>query len=134
MFRALLVNNENEKPRISEISEDVLRKDGVLIKVEYSTLNYKDCLAILYGKPIIKKYPMITGIDFCGTVLADPSSQFKPGRKVLMTGFGMGEKFFGGHSQLASVDASFLLEIPDGFTMKMLCNAVQRIDGEYGGT
>ena len=122
MFRALLVNNENEKPRISEISEDVLRKDGVLIKVEYSTLNYKDCLAILYGKPIIKKYPMITGIDFCGTVLADPSSQFKPGRKVLMTGFGMGEKFFGGHSQLASVDASFLLDIPNGFTMK---NAMQ---------
>ena len=122
MFRALLVNNENEKPRISEISEDVLRKDGVLIKVEYSTLNYKDCLAILYGKPIIKKYPMITGIDFCGTVLADPSSQFKPGRKVLMTGFGMGEKFLGGHSQLASVDASFLLDIPNGFTMK---NAMQ---------
>ena len=122
MFRALLINSENEKPRISEISKDVLRQDGVLVKVEYSTLNYKDCLAILHGKPIIRKYPMVTGIDFCGTVLNDPSSGFKAGSKVLMTGFGMGEKFWGGHSELASVDASFLLNIPSGFTMK---NAMQ---------
>ena len=122
MFRALLVNSENDRPQISEISEDVLRQDGVLIKVEYSTLNYKDCLAILRGKPIIRKYPMVTGIDFCGTVLNDSSSEFKPGSEVLMTGFGMGEKFWGGHSELASVDGSFLLDIPNGFTMK---NAMQ---------
>ena len=122
MFRALLVNSENDRPQISEISEDVLRKDRVLVKVEYSTLNYKDCLAILHGKPIIRKYPMVTGIDFCGTVLNDSSSEFKPGSEVLMTGFGMGEKFWGGHSELASVDASFLLGIPNGFTMK---NAMQ---------
>ena len=122
MFRALLINSENDRPQISEISEDVLRQDGVLIKVEYSTLNYKDCLAILHGKPIIRKYPMVTGIDFCGTVLNDYSSEFKPGSEVLMTGFGMGEKFWGGHSELASVDASFLLNIPSGFTMK---NAMQ---------
>ena len=122
MFRALLVNSENDRPQISEISEDVLRQDGVLVKVEYSTLNYKDCLAILHGKPIIRKYPMITGIDFCGTVLKDSSSQFKRGSEVLMTGFGMGEKFWGGHSELASVDASYLLKIPNGFTMK---NAMQ---------
>ena len=118
MFRALLVNSENDRPQISEISEDVLRQDGVLVKVEYSTLNYKDCLAIIHGKPIIRKYPMVTGIDFCGTVLNDPSLGFKRGSKVLMTGFGMGEKFWGGHSELASVDASFLLNIPAGFTMK----------------
>ena len=122
MFRALLINSENDKPRISEFSEDVLRRDGVLVKVEYSTLNYKDCLAILHGKPIIRKYPMVTGIDFSGTVLNDPSSRFKKGSKVLMTGFGMGEKFWGGHSELASVDASFLLNIPSRFTMK---NAMQ---------
>ncbi len=122
MFKALLINSENEKPRISEISEDSLRQDGVLVKVEYSTLNYKDCLAILHGKPIIRKYPMVTGIDFCGTVLNDPSSGFKAGSQVLMTGFGMGEKFWGGHSELASVDASFLLNAPSGFTMK---NAMQ---------
>ena len=122
MFRALLINSENDKPRISEMSEDVLRQDGVLVKVEYSTLNYKDCLAILHGKPVIRKYPMVTGIDFCGTVLDDPSARFKTGSKVLMTGFGMGEKFWGGHSELASIDASFLLDIPSGFTMK---NAMQ---------
>ena len=122
MFKALFVSSENDKPQISEISEDVLPQDGVLVKVEYSTLNYKDCLAILHGKPIIRKYPMVTGIDFCGTVLNDSSSEFKPGSEVLMTGFGMGEKFWGGHSELASVDASFLLEIPNGFTMK---NAMQ---------
>ena len=122
MFRALLINSENDKPRISELSEDVLRRDGVLVKVQYSTLNYKDCLAILHGKPIIRKYPMVTGIDFSGTVLNDPSLGFKEGSKVLMTGFGMGEKFWGGHSELASVDASFLLNIPSGFTMK---NAMQ---------
>ena len=122
MFRALLINSENDKPRISKISEDSLRQDGVLVKVEYSTLNYKDCLAILHGKPIIRKYPMVTGIDFCGTVLNDPSSGFKAGSQVLMTGFGMGEKFWGGHSELASVDASFLLNVPRGFTMK---NAMQ---------
>ena len=122
MFRALLINSENDKPRISELSEDVLRRDGVLVKVEYSTLNYKDCLAILHGKPIIRKYPMVTGIDFSGTVLNDSSSEFKEGSQVLMTGFGMGEKFWGGHSELASVDASFLLSIPSGFTMK---NAMQ---------
>ena len=61
---------------------------------------------------------MVTGIDFSGTVLNDPSSGFKEGSKVLMTGSGMGEKFWGGHSELASVDASFLLNIPSGFTMK----------------
>ena len=118
MFRALLINSENDTPRISELSEDVLDRDGVLVKVEYSTLNYKDCLAILHGKPIIRKYPMVTGIDFSGTVLNDPSSGFKEGSEVLMTGFGMGEKFWGGHSEIASVDASFLLNIPSGFTMK----------------
>ena len=118
MFKALLISDENEDPQITELSEEQLPKSNVLVKIEYSTLNYKDCLAILHGKPVIRNYPMITGIDFCGTVVRSSSVDFEPGTEVIMTGFGMGEKFWGGHAELASVDASFLVTVPTGFSMK----------------
>ena len=77
MFRALLINSENDEPRISEISEDILRQDGVLVKVEYSTLNYKDCLAILHGKPILENTRWLPELIFVGLFLTIPPQVLK---------------------------------------------------------
>ncbi|KAK3584235.1 hypothetical protein CHS0354_035316 [Potamilus streckersoni] len=85
-----------------------------LVKIEYSTLNYKDALAVSGKGKILREYPMIPGIDFAGTVEQTSSDKFKPGDRVILNGFGVGEKYWGGLSEYAYVNSDFLLKMPDG--------------------
>ncbi|QDJ13606.1 oxidoreductase [Mergibacter septicus] len=90
----------------------------VKVKVHYSSLNYKDALAICHKGKIIKHYPLIPGIDFAGEVVEDPSGRFDKGQFVLLTGFGYGEKYCGGLAEFAFVKAEQLTLLPNNLTPK----------------
>ena len=87
-------------------------KGNVLVKIKYSSFNYKDGLAILNKGPIIKKYPMIPGSDFAGIVEKSTHKRFKKGDKVICNGWGIGEKFYGGFSTYANVNGDWLIHLP----------------------
>ncbi|HJU05398.1 MAG TPA: MDR family oxidoreductase [Nitrospiraceae bacterium] len=93
--------------------------DGeVLVSVTYSSLNYKDALAVTGQGKIISRYPMVPGIDLAGTVEESASAEFKPGDQVLLTGWGIGERHWGGYAQAARVKAEWLLHLPQGLSLK----------------
>ncbi len=116
-FRAFVIE-DNNKSGIKEIDFDFLMKGNVLVKVSYSSFNYKDGLAIIKKKPIIKKFPMIPGVDFSGKVIQSSNKKFKKGDKVILNGWGVGEKHFGGFSEYARVDANWLTHLPKNITEK----------------
>ncbi len=113
-FKAVVINNQNEKftREIKEIDTGQLKDGNVLVKIDYSSLNYKDALILNNGGKIVRQFPFIPGIDFSGTVIESEESKFKKDDKVILTGFRVGEAFFGGFSQYAKVDANFLIKIP----------------------
>ena len=113
-FKAVVIDNQNEKftRDIKEIEKNQLKDGNVLVKVDYSSLNYKDALILNDGGKIVRKFPFVPGIDFAGTVVASEDSKFAKGDKVILTGFRVGEAFFGGFSQYAKVDSNFLIKIP----------------------
>ena len=115
MFKCLLVDKDENGYRtsITELSEENLNQSNVLVKVLYSTLNYKDALAITGKAPVIRSFPMIPGIDFSGIVEESESDEFKVGDKVLLNGFGVGEKHKGGLSQKAKVNSDWLIALPE---------------------
>jgi acrylyl-CoA reductase (NADPH) len=90
----------------------------VAIAVEYSTVNYKDGLCIGPGGGLVRNYPHIPGIDFAGTVEASDDDRYKPGDKVVLTGWRVGEAYWGGYSQKARVNADWLVPLPDGLTTR----------------
>jgi len=117
-FRALLVNQADGKfdASIQQLQPEALPPGELLIRVEYSSLNYKDGLAVT-GKPgVIRKYPMVPGVDLAGTVEESSSADFKPGDQVVATGCGTSETMWGGYSQYARLDARNLVPLPAGFT------------------
>ena len=119
-FNALLVNQLDGKfaASIQQLNSDALPPGEVLIRVAYSSLNYKDGLAVT-GKPgVIRKYPMVPGVDLAGTVEESASANFKPGDKVVVTGCGTSETLWGGYSQYARLDAEYLLPLPATFSLK----------------
>ena len=118
MFKALLVNDDKCQPKFHNIEESQLTYGNVLINVLYSTLNYKDCLALKHGPPVLRKFPIATGIDLAGVVAEGGCSKYKEGDEVLVTGWGIGEKFWGGHSEKAKVDDSWIVSKPGGFSLK----------------
>ena len=88
-------------------------KDGnVLVKVDYSSLNYKDAMILKDGGRIVRKFPFVPGIDFSGSVVESEDTNFKTGDRVILTGFRVGEAFFGGFSQYAKVNSNFLIKAP----------------------
>jgi len=112
MFNALVLNRiEDQKAtgEVKEINISDLPEGDVLVKIDYSTINYKDSLAITSSSPIIKNFPMVPGIDFAGTVEESSNNNFTAGDKVILNGFGVGEKFWGGLAQKARVNGDFLL-------------------------
>lgn len=116
MFKALLLN-QNEGKTIAEIRQlDVtdLPAGEVLVDVAYSSLNYKDGLAVTGTGKIIRSFPMVPGIDFAGTVAESASDRFKPGDAVILTGWGVGERYWGGYAQKARVKADWLVPMPKG--------------------
>ena len=121
MFNALVLNKiEDEKAsgKVEAIETSNLPDGDVLINIDYSTINYKDALAITSSSPIIKNYPMVPGIDFAGTVEETSNNNFKTGDKVILNGYGVGEKHWGGMSQKARVNGNWLVKLPENFTTK----------------
>ena len=113
-FKAVVIDNQNEKfsREIKEISSSSLKDGNVLVKVDYSSLNYKDAMILKDGGRIIRKFPFVPGIDFSGTVVESEDEKFKKEDNVILTGFRVGEAFFGGFSQFAKVDSKFLIKTP----------------------
>jgi acrylyl-CoA reductase (NADPH) len=95
-----------------------LPEGDVKVRVLYSTLNYKDGLAITGKGPVVRNFPMVPGIDFAGEVIESSSADFKAGDRVLLNGWGVGEGHWGGLSQMARVKAEWLIPLPKGFTAK----------------
>jgi acrylyl-CoA reductase (NADPH) len=118
MFKALMVRKDEESGKTSaaveEIGLDDLPQAEVTVSVEYSTVNYKDGLCIGPGGGLVRKYPHVPGIDFAGTVEASDDDRYKPGDKVVLTGWRVGEAHWGGYSQKARVKADWLVPLPEG--------------------
>ena len=119
-FKAIVVNQEGENftREIKSIDKSFLKHGDVTIKVDYSDLNFKDGMILKNGGRLVKEFPHIPGIDFSGKVLESENSKFKEGDEVILTGFRVGEAFFGGYSQIAKVNADFLVKKPDSLTSK----------------
>ena len=117
-FKAIVIDNQNEKftREIKELSIDALKDGNVLVKIDYSGLNYKDALILNNGGRIVKKYPFVPGIDFSGTVEESKDDKFKKGDRIILTGFRVGEVYFGGFAGYAKVNSSFLVKAPKELT------------------
>ena len=120
MFKAILVNKDDQgyRAELAQVDESSLPEGDVRVKVLYSTLNYKDGLAITGKGPIVRSFPMVPGIDFAGEVLESSSPDFKVGDMVLLNGWGVGEGHWGGLAQQAQVKADWLIPLPKGLTAK----------------
>jgi acrylyl-CoA reductase (NADPH) len=119
-FKALLATREDGKfaARFEQIPKDRLPPGEVLVRVRYSSLNYKDGLAVT-GKPgVIRSFPMIPGIDFAGTVEESAAPEFRPGDAVALTGAGAGETSWGGYAQYARWNAESLVALPPGISLQ----------------
>ena len=117
-FKALVIDNQNENftRSVKELDISALKDRNVLVKVDYSSLNYKDAMILKDGGRIVRKFPFVPGIDFSGSVVESEDTNFKTGDRVILTGFRVGEAFFGGFSQYAKVSSNFLIKAPINIT------------------
>lgn len=117
MFKAILIEKSGEKQscRLADLDESQLPEGNVAVRVSYSTLNYKDALAITGRSPVIRKFPMVPGIDLAGTVESSSHPGLEPGAAVVLNGWGVGEGHFGGLAEKARVDGAWLVRIPRPF-------------------
>jgi len=113
-FKALVIDNKNENftRAVQELDVSALKDGNVLVKVDYSSLNYKDAMILKDGGRIVRTFPFVPGIDFSGSVVESEDTNFKKGDRVILTGFRVGEAFFGGFSQYAKVNSNFLIKAP----------------------
>lgn len=118
MFRGILIEKDDQGYRagLEDIDDSVLPDGDVSIRVLYSTLNYKDALAITGKAPVVRKFPMIPGIDLVGEVEHSDSDRFDSGDTVLLNGFGVGEVHCGGLAERARLKNEWLIPLPDAFT------------------
>jgi len=115
-FKALVLSRNNGKVehQIRQLVVDDLPEGDVLVAVKYSSLNYKDCLAVAGRGKIVRQYPMVPGVDLTGEVLSSESPDFKPGDEVLLTGWYVGERYWGGYTQQARLKSEWLIPLPEG--------------------
>ncbi len=122
MFKALVVEKDDESGKtqaaVKEINLDDLPEGEVTVAVEFSTVNYKDGLCIGPGGGLVRNYPHVPGIDFAGVVEQSSDSRYKPGDKVVLTGWRVGEAYWGGYAQKARVKADWLVPLPDGLSTR----------------
>jgi len=116
-FNALLLD-QDQNLEIKAISEDALPAGDVLVKVDYSTLNFKDGLIMNALVKLVKEYPHVPGIDFAGTVETSEDDRYKPGDRVVLNGWRVGEIHWGGYAQKARVKADWLVPLPDSISTK----------------
>src|SRR6516162_9140849 len=119
-FRALVLYEEGGKvvPRVEAVDEDRLPPGEVTVRVECSTLNYKDGMILQGLGRLVRSYPHVPGIDFAGTVERSESPEFAPGDPVILTGWRVGESQWGGYAEKARVKASFLVRRPEGLSAR----------------
>ena len=117
-FKAILLKKDGDKQTAEdvELSTDDLMPGDVTVAVSHSTVNYKDGLALTGRSPVVRKFPMIPGIDLAGTVETSDNPNFKAGDKVVLNGFGLSEAHYGGYAQRARVKGDWLVPLPGAFT------------------
>jgi acrylyl-CoA reductase (NADPH) len=117
-FQAIVIDKtaEGQKVEFRRLTDADLMAGDVTIAVEHSTVNYKDGLAITGKAPIIRRYPLIPGVDFSGTVIVSAHKDFKPGDKVVLNGWSVGESHHGGYAARARVSGDWLVPIPENFS------------------
>jgi putative YhdH/YhfP family quinone oxidoreductase len=120
LFNAIVANEVDGKSKgqLQQLSMDDLPKEDVLIEIAYSSLNYKDGLAVSGKGRICKRFPMVCGIDLAGTVVESASDKFSAGDKVLVNGYGLGEKHWGGYSQMQRINSDFIINVPEIFSLQ----------------
>ncbi|MBA0167752.1 MDR family oxidoreductase [Pectobacterium sp. CFBP8739] len=120
MFKSLLINKKEDiyTAMLAEVTENELPEGDVTVNIDYSSINYKDALAITGRGPIVRHFPMVPGIDFAGTVSESSHPDYQVGDKVLLTGWGVGEKHWGGLSEKARVKGDWLTPLPAGANSK----------------
>ncbi len=119
-FKAIRIDKAEKgtSAALTQFDEAELMEGDVTIRVEWSTLNYKDGLAVTGKAPVVRRFPMIAGIDFAGTVEQSSHPQWKAGDKVVCTGWGMGETHLGAYAQKARVKGDWLVKLPDGLSAR----------------
>ena len=120
-FKALIIDKPEDgavTQTIEEVGEDRLPEGDVTVAVDYSTLNYKDGMCLLGQGGLVRTYPHVPGIDFAGTVEASDDDRYRPGDKVILTGWRVGEARWGGYAQKARVKADWLVPLPGGLTTR----------------
>ncbi|NRH29895.1 MDR family oxidoreductase [Pseudomonas sp. MS19] len=118
MFKAILVDKDADvyQANVAELDDAQLPEGDVTVRVAYSTLNYKDGLAITGSSPVVRRFPMVPGIDFAGTVESSNHSAYKAGDRVLLNGWGVGEGHWGGLAQKARLNGDWLIPLPEGLS------------------
>lgn len=116
MFDAILIEKTEtgQSARLTAVSPESLPPGDVVVNVAWSTLNYKDALAITGASPVVRSFPMVPGIDLAGVVAESQTPEFRPGDRVLLNGWGVGERHWGGLAGQARVDSGWLIPLPDG--------------------
>ena len=119
-FKAIRIDKADKgtTAALTQFDEAELMDGDVTVAVEWSTVNYKDGLAITGKSPVVRRFPMIAGIDFAGTVLQSKHSDWKAGDKVISTGWGLGETHLGAYAEKARVKGEWLVRLPDGMTTR----------------
>src|SRR5450631_2196988 len=120
VFKALYLAKDGEKfaASVTQVDEKALPEGDVTLRVEHSTINYKDALAIANASPIVRKWPMVAGIDGAGTVEESRNPRWKPGDKVILNGWGVGENHWGCLAQKARLKGDWLVRLPKGMTTR----------------
>ena len=119
-FKAIRIDRaeQGQTAALVDFDENDLMEGEVTVRVEWSTVNYKDGLAITGKAPVVRRFPMIPGIDFAGVVESSTSPEWKAGDRVLLNGWGLGETHLGGYAQKARVKAQWLVPLPEGMTAR----------------
>lgn len=118
MFRAWYAEKKGDAPRLTELDEASLPSEVVRVRVHYSALNYKDGLAFTGKAPVMRRFPMVPGVEFSGIVEESASPEFLVGDRVMLNGWGIGETHWGSFSELAQVKPEWLLHVPEELDLK----------------
>ena len=119
-MKAIIVDKREDDctANLADVDESSLPEGDVTVRVEYSTLNYKDSLAITGKAPVVRSFPMVPGIDLAGTVEESSASGYRPGDRVVLNGWGVGEVHWGGLAQMARVKSDWLIPLPEKFSTR----------------
>lgn len=120
MFQGILITKGDAgyQVRLQAIDESALPEGDVTVRIDWSTLNYKDGLAITGKSPVVRRFPMVPGIDFAGTVIESSHPAWKVGDRVVLNGWGVGETHWGGLAQMARVRGDWLVRLPEAFSAR----------------